>query len=534
MPVLFRLLCALMLVVACASMPALAHAYSTPDAYAERPSAGGGGGRWFSGSPADGLSCSVCHSSAAGQRQFPLYVAGLPTDGYELATPREIVLSWPEFAQRWTELRPDATQPPVEGTASPSIGMVAELVAESGKASGTIEIRSATATPEEQCEMTRPNLQPRLGAKLYQVRPSRDPQALLIKPDATGTLRCESRQLGQRCLIALSACGARQVRIVWTPPSTQEGPIWFSAGFVATEALSGDPTADSIQEISVPLIQSDSETGRYEEILHGGCAVARPGARASQALTWLGWSALLGLCVRRARRSRMRAHARVPACVLVAWLCTSACAEPHDVSASSYPGAGLYTPGSILGASDPTDMPAAAAGLGNRCTSLPPVVDAGPGSLTLGALQVTYRTQSLDGRYAPRNCTAVWIETPDGLYVATLEIGCALRKPGLVYWQDHTCTEKPGPDVVTSATLRDHEDEHETVWTGVDFEGKPVADGAYKLYIEVTESDKEPGEFAAFDFMKGEAPYSMPAAVAIDGPLVEVTIEWAPDTADGS
>jgi hypothetical protein len=258
-------------------MPGPARAFSSPGAYIEPPSSGGGGGRWFTGSPADGFGCSVCHSAAPGERHFPFYVAGLPIDGYQLVGKREIVMSWPEFAQRWTELRPDPTAAAIPNAPSPAVGLVAELVAESGKGSGTIEINTGSAGPAELCETTRPNLQPRLGVKLYQVRPGVEP--LLVRPDSTGVLRCESRQLGQRCVVALTSCGARQVRFTWTAPPTWEGPIWFSAGFVASEALSGTSEHDSVQEISVPMVQVGTASGKYEETLRSGCTLARVGSR---------------------------------------------------------------------------------------------------------------------------------------------------------------------------------------------------------------------------------------------------------------
>jgi len=211
----------------------------------------------------------------------------------------------------------------------------------------------------------------------------------------------------------------------------------------------------------------------------------------------------------------------------VAAVLASSCAEHERVAPSSHPSTGLYTPGSTLGASDPTDMPMPGAGLGNRCVSLPStgVVDGGVVG-TAGELTIEYRTQTYDGRYAPKNCTAVWLETVDEAYVATLEVSAVLRRPGLVYWQDHACIEKLGPDVVTSATLRTHEKMHELTWTGVDFEGKGVPDGVYKLFIEVTETDKEPGEINVFDIMKGPMPYAMPLPVTVDGTLAEVTATW--------
>lgn len=499
----------------------MAHAYSTPDAYAERPSEGGGGGRWFSGSPADGYSCSVCHSPAAGQRAFPMYVTGLPLEGYTLAEAREVVLSWPQFAQRWRELRPDPMQPMLPGAPQPAMGMVAELVAESGKASGTIEIRGATASEAELCEKTRPNLQPRLGIRLYQVRAGIAP--LLVRPDANGTLRCEARHLGQRCLIALNSCGAQQARFIWTAPSTQEGPIWFSAGFVASEQLSGTPDADAVYEISVPMVPGGGASGRYQETLRGTCSVSRVRDDGGHGL-WYGVIAGLALALW-LRRARVRSSAARP---LLALLLLGGCAEHERLEPSSYPSTGLYTPGSTLGASDPTDMPMEGASLGNRCVSLPALPGASDGGVvgSAGTLAITYMTQSYDGRFAPKNCTAVWIETVEGAYVATLEVDAALRRPGLVYWQDHACTQKLGPDAMTSATLRNHDKMHELEWTGLDFEGKAVADGPYKLFIEVTETDKEPGELNVFDISKGPMPYTMELPVALDGTLVHVTATW--------
>lgn len=296
----------LAVLLVCAGVAGGARAYSTPDLFIEPPGSGGGGGRWFSGSPADGYSCSVCHSSAEGQRQFPMYVTGLPLDGYTLAEPREVVLSWPQFGARWGELVPDPMAPLVPGAPVPSMSMVAELVAESGKASGTIEIRGGSATPLEQCEIKRPNLQPRLGLSLYQVRAGVPP--FLIKPDPNGTLRCEARHLGQRCIIALSSCGAREARFIWTPPMTQEGAIWFSAGFVTSEQRSGTPESDSVYEVSIPMVQAGGGTQGYQETLRGTCTV--PSVRARSEHASASALLLLGLCTLAVRRARLTRRER--------------------------------------------------------------------------------------------------------------------------------------------------------------------------------------------------------------------------------
>ena len=221
----------------------------------------------------------------------------------------------------------------------------------------------------------------------------------------------------------------------------------------------------------------------------------------------------------------MRNRSTHALCALL--LTAHACAfERADQGPASYPSAGLYTPFSTLGASDPTDTPQPGEGLGNRCVALPPVDPAA--AITTGTLALEFVTATMMGRYAPRNCTAAWIETPGGQYVATIEISAGLRRPALVYWQDHACTEKPGPDVVTSATLAKHDKPHEALWNGVDFEGKPVADGPYKLFIEMTETDKDPGEFVTFDFMKTATAYGMELSVPFEGPLESARIDWAP------
>jgi hypothetical protein len=203
-----------------------------------------------------------------------------------------------------------------------------------------------------------------------------------------------------------------------------------------------------------------------------------------------------------------------------------ACAEHEPIAPASYPSTGLYVPGSTLGASDPTDVPMVVRS--NRCVSLPPVPGAVDGGVvgTAGTLTVAYTTQTVDAFFAPRNCTAVWLETMDGKYVATIEVRCALRRYGLVYWQERACIEELGPDATTSATLKTHDTMHEVTWTGLDFEGKGVPDGMYKLHIEITETDKEPGELNVMVIEKGPSPFTLPLPVPLDGALKEGTATW--------
>lgn len=507
------------LLAAGAFQPRVANAYSTPDAFLTSPSSGGGGGRWFTGSPADGYGCSVCHTPGPAQPAFPLLTAGLALEGYDLAESREIVVSWPAFAARWKELRPDPTQPSSPDVAAPSMGLVAELVAESGKASGTIEIRGATAGAAERCEVTRVGVQPRLAARMYQVRPG--VPVIEVRPDRSGTLRCESRQLGQRCLIAMKSCGAQELRVVWKAPPSQEGPIWFSAGFVATDALSGSPETDSVVELSMPMNQLGSDSDQYQQTLRNACSVSSVGAAP-------GHPTVLAMfaCVAFALRFRSRRRASVlSAGVLLMLGCGI---EPADQDPAAYPTAGLYTPGSTIGASDPSDTPDPSIVYGNRCLAPRPVAtDGGTSTNTAGELSLDYTTQTTNGRYAPKNCSAVWIETIDDQFVATLEIAAQVRRPGLVYWTEQACIDKLGPDAVASATKLTHDSPHSAKWTGVDLNGNPMPDGEYQLYIEVTETDKDPGDFQVIRFTKGPTAFDRVESAAIDG-LSTINLAWAP------
>ena len=70
---------------------------------------------------------------------------------------------------------------------------------------------------------------------------------------------------------------------------------------------------------------------------------------------------------------------------------------------------------------------------------------------------------------------------------------------------------------------------HTLVWKGFDLDEKPVPDGTYKLFIEVTETDKEPGEFATFEFDKGPVASGGVVPVDFEGPLESLSIRWEPE-----
>jgi hypothetical protein len=259
-----------------------AHAYTEPATYLDPAHEGGGGGRFFTGSPAEGYACSVCHVSERSER---LELLGLPEAGYVPGKTYELRLSWPDYARRAERLR-ERNQGP------PSMSLVTELVAESGEGSGVIELsKGKDADVRELCVIP----EGQQGAVLFTLRPGEEAREL-------GT-RCESSKLGQRCVAAVLSCGVRELRLKWTAPERWQGAIWFSAGFVATDAVSGDPDGDQVTELTRVMLPAVSEASRYQSTLHAGCAAQPVGsARASGSPALLGALLALGLLRRRGGR----------------------------------------------------------------------------------------------------------------------------------------------------------------------------------------------------------------------------------------
>jgi hypothetical protein len=163
--------------------PAVAFAYSDPTLYAEPTDIGGGAGRWFTGSSADGYGCDVCHTGGAGP---DLSITGLPVDGFMPGQNYEIDIQWPEKAQ---------------------LALIAEFTDEQRHGAGTLTLPRPEATKEfERCALDE-------GGQL-----------------PTGLFAAESG----RNLFSVIDCGAKATRVRWTAPAVAGGPVWFNLGFVAS------------------------------------------------------------------------------------------------------------------------------------------------------------------------------------------------------------------------------------------------------------------------------------------------------------
>lgn len=241
-------------VLGCAVLPASARAYSDPSLYPEPVDIGGGGGRWFTGSSADGFACDVCHTGGTGPN---ITVGGLPDEGITPGAHYDIFLSWPANAQ---------------------LSLTAEFTDELRRGAGTIALPNPQSTqPFERCALEE-------GGEL-----------------PTGLFEAENG----RNVFTVIDCGAQSTRFRWTAPAAIAGPLWFNVGFVASNE-DARPTGDGVTIVRRALHAAGAAMTR--RVITQGC-----NANGASAHSMGGWWLLgLGLVsfyrVRRARRNEEVGH----------------------------------------------------------------------------------------------------------------------------------------------------------------------------------------------------------------------------------
>lgn len=213
---------------------------------------------------------------------------------------------------------------------------------------------------------------------------------------------------------------------------------------------------------------------------------------------------------------------------------------------SAAPGAAgrMATPPAIAGAggaSTPTAGRAAPPSVGNAGTGsvapTPPPTGESTGPAQ-GVLRVSFTSVDMRGRYSPRNCGAVWIETGAGKFVKTIERWCGIRAYYLKRWTAASSgwgsSRRGGAptmmvpdqvDAVSAATLRMHV-AHESTWKTQNVQGEIVADGDYKLVIEVSDGEAETIEVP---FKKASEPVQMKPADA--EPVTGLMLDYQPKAA---
>lgn len=212
-------------------LPGRARAFSDPLSYGDEAVIGGGGGRWFTGSSADGFGCEVCHS---GGPVADLSISGLPLDGFTPGTAYEITIGWPVSAQH--------------------VALIAELTDEARMGVGTLSLPQPQATPE----------------------PERCSGELLGAPSSEVHAADTGRQL-----VSVIDCGAQRVRFQWTAPAVAPEAVWLHVGF-ATSNEDTTPHGDGVTMARRVMLRRGSS--REALVVAKGCAVTRVGSTAASAL----------------------------------------------------------------------------------------------------------------------------------------------------------------------------------------------------------------------------------------------------------
>ena len=167
-----------------AAAPGSARAFSDPLTFTDDVGLGGGGGRYFTGSPADGYGCDVCHRGAPSP---PLEILGLPLAGYRPGGAYEVRIEWPRSLEH--------------------IGLALEITDDAGLAAGSLEL----PPPEELA----------------------DPERCLPVEDGVAAGDLDPLE-GGRTILNVSDCGAQRVRFLWTAPVESRGALRLSGGLVAS------------------------------------------------------------------------------------------------------------------------------------------------------------------------------------------------------------------------------------------------------------------------------------------------------------
>ena len=493
--------------------PGLVHAFSEPNIYADEAQTGGGGGRWFSGSPAEGYDCSVCHNA---QLRVPLHHNGLPIEGWVPGQSYTIKLAWPEAAAQALSAQAAGLRP--------STSLVAELVAEDGGPSGTIELQPSFAAPGELCAAADSGVI--LAASVFSINGT--------DPASRGT-SCTAVQKNERCVVAVAACGSSELRVRWTAPARWGGPIWFSASMVSTLNANGVPDdgEDAVTSLSMPL-NAASEPDVYDLALSAGCNTVL-GARSASSPSGC-WCLILGMALLR--------RARVCAMIAVVLI---GCARPPAVDLENV---GLFTPGYRPSSALPPRAAAGAAALGGSEEALmcmgqtfatTPDADGGAAS-SQGSLQVDFSTGLLpagdyDKAGMQENYGVVWIEDDAGRYVSGLTQWGEKYRLRLTTWlfgSGRTPVEPlkgrlgcADPDIVTQPTIHMHT-RQTVLWRSTDTAGDIVPDGNYTLWFEVQIDERHIQSAVSFPFVKGRVAWAQTIAPA--PPLQALTLTYTPES----
>ena len=210
------------------AVPTVAFAFSSSDRFSVNASDGGGGGRYYTGSLADGYDCSVCHGR---QREADWQLTGLPDRAYVPGQVYDIEITWPAPA--------------------PSSAVALEWVDTSGFGAGeTALFANDMLESIDRCQGSGSSA--RVAARGYS-------------------------EPNNRNVIGMDACGATRLRFRWTAPPAMTGPVWFHAVTVQGDS-SGTPAGDAFGRRAEVIQASNPDV---PVVTATGCSLGGPhGSRA--------------------------------------------------------------------------------------------------------------------------------------------------------------------------------------------------------------------------------------------------------------
>jgi hypothetical protein len=242
-----------------------AFAFSDLFRFNDPAAVGGGGGRWFTGSPADGFGCDVCHTGA---RSEQIVVEGLPRS-YVPGVSYEIYIRWPDTAAHVTAL--------------------VELTDELGHGAGVVTVADSALLPAESCVPVENGV----------------PAALVFVGPELGLAN-------DRQLVGMQDCGGSALHWRWTAPAIDVGTVLFAGGLVEPDQMK-NAEGDRVAKFLRPIGSASVPERRVE--VTADCSVpAAAGGGRSRAWWWSVVGAAAGMSIGRRRRDgspRMRKHERI-------------------------------------------------------------------------------------------------------------------------------------------------------------------------------------------------------------------------------
>ncbi|PLX07691.1 MAG: hypothetical protein C0596_09670 [Marinilabiliales bacterium] len=146
---------------------------------------------------------------------------------------------------------------------------------------------------------------------------------------------------------------------------------------------------------------------------------------------------------------------------------------------------------------------------------------------TGGELDVSVSTSEAGGQYSPRNCVVIWVEDSEGNFVKTLLSYAQMYRIYLTNWKNSTSAAGVAyntTDAITGSTVNTH-GTRTCSWDGTNYQGNDVADGTYRLCMELTDKNAT-GNYSYFTFTKADADDSQTPS---DVPsFSDIVFSWAP------